>query len=327
MIRAAELVQKYKTEIISGLISKTSLAKQLVEEGHYKTVENARSAIRKQTGTYGKLSRGNKTKIQKNENQSLAKILLFDIETSPFLSYAFSKWNPMSDDFILKDSNMICWSAKWLFDEKIYSMKITPKEQEKGNDKRIAEGLWKMFDDADVIVAHNLKKFDKKIAQSSFIKHGLNLPSHYQEIDTLLTCRKQFKEVSNRLDYWTKNKMGIEGKKPTSSRLWVECSGDPFRGIKPNQESIDYMSEYCDHDVKMLEDLYLYLRPYITNHPNVALFTGSEIPICKACGHTEFDLIGEYTTIVNRYQGYRCKACGSVHRSRKAIEKSNVLLR
>jgi hypothetical protein len=256
-----------------------------------------------------------------------AKILLFDIETAPFGAYAFSKWNDISDNFVLSDWNIICWSAKWLFEYKVYSMKCTVKEQKERNDKRVVEGLWQMLNECDILIAHNLKKFDKKIAQTRFFKHDLKLPSHYQEIDTLLTARKQFKITSNRLDFLAEEFLGIEGKMETEKKLWIKACGNPFQNIDPSEEAIGKMSIYCDQDVRVLEDVYLFLRPYITNHPNVALWEAYDEKICKACGGKEFTEIGEYTTIVNRYEGYRCVSCGSVHRDRKPIEKSKIKLR
>jgi hypothetical protein len=273
-------------------------------------------------------SESNDKILKRYKESPKAKILLFDIETSPFACYSFQKWGTnIGDNFILDDWNIISWSAKYLFEDEVHSMKITAKEQETRNDKRIVQGLWKMLDDCDILVAHNLKKFDKKVAQTRFFFHDLKMPSHYQEIDTLISARKQFKITSNRLDYIAQDFLGIEGKMQTEKNLWLNACGNPFKGIKPSQDAIDKMSIYCDQDVLVLEDVYIFLRPYITNHPNLALFIGSDNNICKACGHDEFESIGDYTTIVNIYDGFRCKNCGSVHRSKKAITQNKIALR
>lgn len=258
--------------------------------------------------------------IEESKVIEQAKILLFDIETSPIIAPVWSLWNQnINSDQILRDWNILCWSAKYLFEDKIYSMKLNKRELKEGDDKRITEGLWQMLDDANIVIAHNLKKFDKKKAQTRFLKHKMGLPNHYQEIDTLVSARKQFAISSNRLDFIAKKFFEVEGKMETEKGLWDKVMGNPYKGIAPDVEALDRMGQYCDQDVRVLEEVYLRLRPYITNHPNVALFIGSEFNICKACGSPEFEPIGEYTTIVNIYEGYRCRTCGSVHRSRKAI--------
>jgi len=169
-------------------------------------------------------------KYEHYTKNTAAKILLFDIETSPMACYSFRKWDTnIGDDFILDDWNIISWSAKYLFSEEMHTMKVTAKEQKTRNDKRIVQGLWKLLDEADIVIAHNLKKFDKKIAQTRFLYYDLKMPSYYQEIDTLLTARKNFKITSNRLDYIAKDFFGIEGKLQTAKGLWLK-SCEPFKG-------------------------------------------------------------------------------------------------
>lgn len=251
--------------------------------------------------------------IRRWKSQSLpsgnAKILLFDIETAPMICYAWSKYQtPISDSQIVQDWFIISWSAKWLFEDKVFSMCVNSKEALEANDKRVVEGLWQTLNEADIVIAHNLKKFDKKKAQTRFLKYRLGMPSHYREIDTLLTARKEFKISSNRLDYLAQW-LGILGKLETPKGLWNDC-------MKGDKQALNDMVKYCDQDVKVLEDVYLELRQWITNHPNINLFTGS-LESCKACGSQDLKPFGEYTTTVHIYEAFKCGECGSVHRSRK----------
>lgn len=254
---------------------------------------------------------GLKTKIKP------AKILLFDIETAPMTCYAWSKYQtPISDNQIIKDWFIISWSAKWLFDDGIISERITPKEIKKGDDQRITKKLWKLLDNANIVIAHNLKGFDKKKANTRFLKYELGLPSQYLEIDTLLVARKNFKVSSNRLDYLA-NFLGVEGKLETTTGLWNRC-------MEGDEQAINDMVTYCEQDVRVLEDVYLKLRPYITNHPNVNLFIGSHEASCKACSSTNMQYDGEYMTTMNIYEAYRCGDCGLQHRSRKNITEKGL---
>lgn len=240
------------------------------------------------------------------------KILVFDIETAPMICYAWSKWqDSISDSQIVQDWFILSWSAKWLMEDEMISEKLTQKEIKNADDKRITKRLWNILDEADIVIAHNLKKFDKKKSQTRFLKHRLGLPSHYLEIDTLLVARKEFKVTSNRLDYLA-GFLGLDGKLSTPKGLWEDC-------MKGDMKAMEKMVEYCEQDVRVLEDVYLELRPYIKNHPNIGLFIDSDKPVCKGCGHDEFESDGFYRTTANVYEGLRCKSCGLQHRSRQPI--------
>lgn len=253
-----------------------------------------------------------------NGNLKAPKILLFDIETAPMIAYTWTKFpDAIGDDMLISDWFIICWSAKWLFDDEIHSMCQTSKEILKKDDERITKGLWKMFEEADVIIAHNLNKFDRKRANTRFLAHGLGFPTHYESIDTLLHVRKQFAFPSNRLDYVAKHFFKIEGKKGTSKGLWWRC-------MEGDQEALDAMQEYCDQDIRVLEDVYLRIRPYIKPHPNIGLHIGEDIELCPTCGSDDLDWTGTYRTQVNAYDGFRCKSCKATGRSRTSNIKKEV---
>mgnify|MGYP003663350451 CR=1 FL=1 len=240
-----------------------------------------------------------------------AKILCFDIETAPMEVRTFRTWGvDITPNMILRDWFMICWSAKWLFDDKVYSMRQTKKEVLAGDDERITKGLWEMVNEADMVVAHNLDKFDKKKMNTCFIKHGLNLPSPYQSIDTLKHLRKTFAITHNRLDFVAERFFGIQGKMKNPPGLWDRC-------VEGSVDDLRQMSLYCDQDVRVLEEVYLRIRPYMQPHPNVGLFIGGDVEVCATCGSDELDWGGEYHTSLNVYQAYRCE-CGALGRSRKS---------
>ena len=241
-----------------------------------------------------------------------AKVLVIDLETSHIIARVWGKWNQnINDGDIIRDWMILCWSAKWLFDEKIYSCSMKPKEIKKGDDKRVTKALWQMFNDADVIIAHNLNKFDAKKANSKFILHGLNSPKPYLSIDTLLHARKQFKMTSNRLDYLGEI-LGVGRKIETPKGLWNRVEdGDA--------ESMVEMQKYCDQDVLLLEDVYLKMRGWIKPAPNLGLFSNDNEIVCPSCGSEELTENGEYHTTVATYQNYTCNNCGSHSRGRKSI--------
>ena len=248
-----------------------------------------------------------------------AKILLFDIETTPMEIYTWNlypKYIHISQ--IIKDWNIICWRAKWLFGTETMGACQTSEEAINRDDRRVVSKLWGLIDEADIIIAHNLIKFDRQKANSRFVEHGLLPPSPYQVVDTLAIAKREFKFSSNKLDYLCQ-KLGIGAKLDTDFDLWKDCLiGDKI--------ALKNMYDYCGNDVGILEDLYLKLRPWIKSHPNVALYCEDADGRCGNCGSDEITrLHRSYYTPTGKYEVWRCDNCGAMVRSRFQGKDSDLL--
>ena len=250
-------------------------------------------------------------------DQHQAKILLYDLETS-FIEYrGFSLYpNSIPHENITKDWNILSFSYKWLFDDEIHSFYLTPEEAKEGNDERIVKELWKLFDQADLTVAHNIIRFDNRKSNARFLKWDLKLPSYYKMIDTLAQARKMFALTSNRLDYLA-TFLGLEGKIENSKGLWHKV-------MEGDAEAMQKMVEYNEQDVKLLEEVFLKLRPYFRGAQNIGIYIADDVASCPTCGseNLDWEAGGEYVTQVNRYKAFRCKCCGSLGRSRTPIKLS-----
>lgn len=238
-----------------------------------------------------------------------ARILVYDIETSPNLSYHFGIWNQnIRTENIVKPWCILTWSAKWLFEDEVMSDKITSEEVEDRNDERVVRSLWSLLDEADIVIAHNAKKFDNKVANARFLKYGIQPPSFYETIDTLVHSRKAFKHDSNRLDDICKF-LGFDGKMETPQGLWREA-------VEGDEAAIALMDEYCQQDVRILEDVYVALRAWIKPHPNIGLLEDTQGTTCPHCGSNNLVPDGDYRTYVNVYDNFRCNDCHGTSRSR-----------
>lgn len=250
---------------------------------------------------YQRLSRFNDTKQPK--------ILLLDCETSPLQVLAWGTWKQhIPHTSIIEDSFLICWSARWLFDSNMMCDVLTPQEAIDKNDNRIVNSAWKVLEQSDLIIAHNGKRFDLPYLNYRFVMNGLKPPSPFQVIDTLEKARKHFKFSSNRLDYLgtlIRNK----GKIKTDIELWKGC-------LDGKEESLNQMLEYNKEDVNLLEEVYLFMRPFLHSHPNTAIYQEATEPSCPTCGSVDITECGHYTTMVNRYLAFRCNSCGAICRSR-----------
>ena len=168
-------------------------------------------------------------KIYHREKKKIKKanILIFDIETAPLKAYVWHRWNQnIYLDQTISEWFMICWSAKWLGSEEVFSECLTPDEIREEIDSRIVKKLWSLIDQADIVIAHNGKRFDVPKINSRFIMANLPPTSSYIQIDTKEVAAKQFGFSSNKLDALA-GYFNIEHKDDTDFELWVNCmNGD-----------------------------------------------------------------------------------------------------
>ena len=273
--------------------------------------------LRKATGCHGHCTEGDtpNTPLIKPLKTTPAKVLIFDIETSPSKGYFWGKWQQNIHDVMLTNEwFMLTWSAKWLFEDTVYNAKLTGKEAVAQDDKRITKAIWKMLDEADIVIGHNVKKFDVKKLNARFLLHGLGTPSSYEIIDTLLHARKSFAVHSNKLDYLAQL-LKVGGKvKHDGFSMWDKC-------YKGDEDALAKMAEYNDGDIIINESVYLEIRPFIKPHPNMGLRISDDIDRCPTCDSDSLSLTGDYYTTTNSYPEYTCKSCGSNCRSRKANKR------
>lgn len=246
--------------------------------------------------------------------KSPAKILVFDIETAPLKAYIWRLWKQnvshSNKQLITKSWYMLTWSAKWLFEDEILSDKLTVKEVKNEDDSRIVKSMWKLIDEADIIVAHNGLKFDVRQLNTRFLYHRLPPPMPYQVIDTLLHSRKRFDMPSHALSFLGEF-LGLGSKIDTGGMdLWVNC-------VEGDKEALKDMEAYNIQDVKLLEDVYLEMRPFIKPHPNMGLYINDDVEVCPSCGSKHITWEGQYATYANLYDSFRCDDCNSIGRSRK----------
>lgn len=88
----------------------------------------------------------------------LPKILIFDLETAPLRAYVWRLWkqnvSPVSGQ-LQSEWFMLTWAAKWLFENEIMSDSLTPKEVFEEDDSRLTKSIYKLVNEADIVVAHN----------------------------------------------------------------------------------------------------------------------------------------------------------------------------
>lgn len=253
-----------------------------------------------------------------NNNHKNVNILILDIETAPMKAWVWKRWKEnISLGQTIQEWFMLSWSAKWLGSNTTIGSVLTPDEVDAEDDYRIVSELYHLLDRADIVIAHNGKRFDIPKINTRFIMNNLTPPCPYRQIDTLEVARKQFGFSSNSLDALA-TFFGFDNKDPHDFELWKNC-------MNGNKEALDRLLKYNKKDVEILEKIYIKLRPWIKGHPNLNVIEEREVcPYCSSKNYT--DVKGKYyITQHYKYPIFKCKDCGGVFRIKsKASSKKEI---
>lgn len=244
------------------------------------------------------------------------KVLIFDIETAPMLAYIWRIWDESVGLNQIKDEwHVLSWAAKWLGDDKVMYMDQRNAKNVQ-DDKKILKEIWKLLDEADIVVTQNGKSFDQKKLFARFIFNGMKPPSSFKHIDTLEIAKKHFAFTSNKLAFMSDKlcvkykKLNDKDKEFPGFEMWSEC-------LKGNQRAWKEMERYNKQDVLSLEELYTILIPW-DKGINFNLYHDSTDVICR-CGNTHFTKNGYAYTASSKFQRYVCTSCGSETRSKENL--------
>jgi len=237
-------------------------------------------------------------------------ILTLDIETSLMEVYSFAiKDQYIAPDQIKKDWEIISFAAKWLHEPKAIQM-----DQSNHKEISLIKALWKLLNEADIIITQYGKRFDIPAIHAKFLEYKMKKPASFQQIDTKMLASKTFKLPSYSLEYMSEKfnaryKKLKHGKFPGKA-LWIECS-------KGNLKAWKEMATYNVHDVLATEELYKNLAPWGTGI-NFNIYEDSPSMRCS-CGSTSYKRNGFFYSSTGKFQRYSCKKCGAEARDRKSV--------
>lgn len=237
------------------------------------------------------------------------RIGVFDIEMAPAVAYI---WDPRTryvpEHMLVSGKFMLCWALVDATGGRAVTDSITPEEVENGDDSRIVESAIKALEEYDVILGHNLDKFDLSILNGRAWVHGIDPLSPKQTIDTLKGARQSLGLMYNSLDSMLnvkfedrKVKMGFDN--------WRRIMEEPGERKQP---WIDKMTRYCSADVVKLRRLYHSLVPYLKRLPRLVDSDNSIRPVCPTCGSDRLTKNGtkKHRTKAYTRQEWKCGACG-----------------
>lgn len=340
--------EKYKT------LSSTDVARLLYHETDaFTSVEGARSRVRYYRCKHGnknrkRISIESYVEYNKKGCEKVApKILIFDIETAPSLAHVWGMFKVfVQPSQLVQSGKILSYAAKWLGNDEMFFDSIRndipnsstvdsiKKKSQKtfkhssfekmwdllvfysANDERLCRSLHALFEEADIVVAHNGQAFDVHTMNAYWLSHGITPPSPYKIVDTLKIAKREFRFPRNKLESIAR--FLDVGKKTEHEgfELWVKC-------MAKDEDAWDKMEEYNKQDVILLEEVYMLLRPWDTRHPNVSLCYGDDITRCTVCGSSAIkELTSTAKTAASEFPSFRCESCGHIMRSRSRYKPS-----
>ena len=229
-----------------------------------------------------------------------SKIILYDLETSRTAVEGYgSRWDFKVVKFI-RQSELMCYSWKELGEKNVHF--VSRYDFKTYHD--FVESLRTLLHSADVTIAHNGGSFDDKMANRFFVTEGILPPKPRKTVDTRREAKRWFRFESNKLDDLG-DFLGL-GRKQTIGYADLE---DDFMSGNPSRKTVKLMKDYNDQDVRLLERIYLKLRPFMATHPNLGDLGGVD-GICPKCGSGNLHKRGFNRKRSGITQRYQCQSCG-----------------
>lgn len=187
------------------------------------------------------------------------RILVYDIETTPYLAYVWGKYKQDVISF-KKYRELLSFSYCWYGEGK----KITHHNRiGQKTDEALTKRLGKLAQQADIVIGHNGDEFDRKVLKTRMLFWKMTPLKPNCSVDPRNVGRKYFSFPSNSLNDICQY-LGI-GKKLSNMTfdVWEGCMAKEAWALKR-------MEKYNNHDVALVRDLYTRLQNWIEDHPTMA---------------------------------------------------------
>lgn len=211
-----------------------------------------------------------------------SRVLIFDIESS---------------NLAANFGYVLCISYKWLGERVVHTIAIDQFDRfrtDPTNDKDVVKEFKKIYEQADLVVAHYGAKFDRTFINTRLLVHGLTGLPRTKLFDTWRIAKDHLRLNSNRLATLI-SALGIRYKKTElDGPIWIKA-------MAGNRSALRYVVEHCVMDVLALEQVYIKLSPLVLEQTN---------PMFHACDKKFLVKYGTRICDKKLYQRYWCKKCG-----------------
>lgn len=234
------------------------------------------------------------------EKHNEIKTLFFDIEIS---SRKGDYWgHNYETNIIRKTEESFILSMAWAINDG--PVKVISLPDYRGyrknltDDKKLVENIREILESGDILVGHNIDKFDIPMINLRLLIHGLKPFAPFKTIDTY--------KVAGKMGFSSKSlesiarDLGIRGKRDTGGyETWEGCRWGDMKSWRK-------MTFYNKGDVLTNREVFKRFEPFIKNRYGVVLY--KEGMPCPRCRSTRIHKKG-LRTKDNIYQRYKCISC------------------
>lgn len=200
---------------------------------------------------------------------------------------------------------ILCIGYKWL-DEgkpKIISIRDFPLyKKDPTNDREVVKAFKRVFEEAEIHVAHFGKYFDTPYVNTRLLYHGLSPLPRTRLDDTWKMSKDNLKLNSNRLATITEF-FGLTEKTPVTGPHWIKA-------MAGNKQSLRYVEKHCYYDIEALEETYRILKQFKPVFPAKVLdgkkSTEKDRRTCPHCHKQSLIKRGYALAASKKYQRYQC---------------------
>ena len=183
------------------------------------------------------------------------KVLFLDLEVTAHTGYFWGKSWETNIIEPISYGKILSYSAKFMGKHPVTRGWCHFKEN---GEKELVKELWKLLDECDYVVGHNLKQFDLRWIYTRMSFYKMPMPSGFKVIDTKTESKKYLYVPSHSLNNLAQY-FGL-GKKIEHEGfvLWKNC-------VAGNKKAWRKMLKYNQQDTLLLEKVFNKLRPLNPN--------------------------------------------------------------
>lgn len=249
------------------------------------------------------------------------RILVIDVERQRG-EWRVRRWDPYPPKFLHMDMlverpRIMCFAAKWYgSDDMVYLDERGTSGKGVGGRKRMVKAMWELLNQADVVVTYNGERADFPWMQEEFMYLDLPRPMPYKSIDLIKVNRKRFALPYRSLRYLARE-TGTSGKmEHEGPDLWDLCAAGDIAAW-------DQMRAYNEQDVRVTEELWLKLLPWLDGSTHMGVLIGDDTTRrCPNCGSAHLTQQKKPARAhVREYEAFRCDNCGAPLRTNFLVGK------
>ena len=238
------------------------------------------------------------------------KILFLDIETMPNIAAVWATGYDMNiqPEAIIQERFILSAQWAWNNEAKVHGVLSNIKKRD---DSNVVKAVTKEIEKADIVVGHNVRKFDLRWVAGRALLLGLQptRSKFIKHIDTLKLAKEAFYLNSYKMDYLCK-KLGIQGKTKTSFSDWMAIL-DVDKNPNVAQARAEYLLKYGKNDILMNRKLLIKILPHVKLQKKIEMMIYGSAVNCIECQSFRVHFNENRVTKAGKeFSRFRCSDCG-----------------